>query len=86
MAQNKNYTEARLLGFSYDFGITVIRHQKADTMVIARALMRGIHPLIIFKMADVQGGNASHTCTRPWHQHLDDKSWSQLSVCLYSVS
>ena len=26
-------------------------------MVLASALMRGIHPLKIFKMADVQGGN-----------------------------
>jgi hypothetical protein len=40
----------------HDFGVTVIRHLNADAMVLASALMRGIHPLIIFKMADVQGG------------------------------
>jgi hypothetical protein len=28
----------------YDFGVTVIRHQNADAMVLASALMRGIHP------------------------------------------
>jgi hypothetical protein len=25
LPQNRDYTEARLLGFSYDFGVTVIR-------------------------------------------------------------
>jgi hypothetical protein len=35
MAQNKNYTEVRLLGFPYDFDVTVIRHQNADAMVLA---------------------------------------------------
>ena len=57
LTQSKDYTEARLLGFSYDFGVTVIHHQNADAMVLASACMRGIHPLIIFKMADVQGRN-----------------------------
>ena len=52
----ERHTEARLLGFSYDFGVTVIRHQNTDAMVLASALMRGIHPLMIFKIADVQGG------------------------------
>jgi hypothetical protein len=112
--QNRDYTEARLLGFSYDFGVIVICHQNADAMVLASALMRGIHPpdnselkqvtflttrtstgskvdvfhqsqpltqssdvthavrvvknvtclsSLIFKMADVQGGNASHKRT-----------------------
>ena len=42
--QNRNYTEARPLGFSYDFGVIVICHQNADAMVLASALMRGIHP------------------------------------------
>jgi hypothetical protein len=40
-------TEGRLLGFSYVFGVTVIRHQNADAMFLASALMRalrGIHP------------------------------------------
>jgi hypothetical protein len=36
--------EARLLGFSYDLGITVIRHKNADAMVLTSALMRSIHP------------------------------------------
>jgi hypothetical protein len=44
MAQNRDYTEDRPLGFSYDFGVTVIRHQHADAIVLASALMRGIHP------------------------------------------
>ena len=43
-SQNRDYTEARLLGFSYDFGVTVIRHQNANAMVLAAPLMRGIHP------------------------------------------
>ena len=49
-------SEARLLGSSYDFGVTVIRYQNAGDMVLASALMIGIHPLMMFKMADVQGG------------------------------
>ena len=44
LTQSKDYTEARLLGFSYDFGVTVIHHQNADAMVLASACMRGIHP------------------------------------------
>ena len=35
LSQNRNYTKARLLGFSYDFGVTIIRHQNADAMVLA---------------------------------------------------
>ena len=42
-----------VLGFSYDIGVTVICHQNVDGMVPASALMRGIHPLIIFKIVDV---------------------------------
>ena len=41
--QNRDYTEARLLGFSNDFGVTIIHHQNADAMVLANALVRGIH-------------------------------------------
>ena len=58
----------------------------------ASAHLRGIHPLIIFKMADVQGVILSHThWLGPRHQHFDDESWcgsgysSRPSVCLYSV-
>jgi hypothetical protein len=36
LPQNRDYTEARLLGFSYDFGVTVIRHENADAMVHKR--------------------------------------------------
>jgi hypothetical protein len=43
-AQTRDYTEAWLLGFSYDFGVTIICHQNADAMVLASALMRGIQP------------------------------------------
>jgi hypothetical protein len=50
------YTEGRLLGFSYDFSVTRNSSSNADAMVLASARLRGIHPLIIFKMADVQGG------------------------------
>jgi hypothetical protein len=39
-----DYTEARLLGFSNDFGLIVIRHQNVDAMVLASARLRGIHP------------------------------------------
>jgi hypothetical protein len=64
VTQNSDYTDARLLGFSYDFGVTVIRHQNTDAMILASALMRGIHPLMILKIADIQGGgNASHKRT-----------------------
>jgi hypothetical protein len=44
------------LVFAYDYGVTVL----------ASALMKGmkgIHPLKIFKMADIQGLNASHKRT-----------------------
>ena len=44
LSQNRDYTEAGLLGFSNDFGVTVIRHQNADAMVLASARLRGIHP------------------------------------------
>jgi hypothetical protein len=37
------------------------------------ALIRGIHPLIIFKMADVQG-EMPHRLG-PWRQHFDDELW-----------
>jgi hypothetical protein len=39
-----DYTEAQLLGFSYDFGVTVIRHQNVDAMGLASARLRSIHP------------------------------------------
>jgi hypothetical protein len=60
LLQNRDYTEGRLLVFSYDFGVTVIRHQNADAMVVASALMRGIHPT---KWWTSGGGNVSHKRT-----------------------
>jgi hypothetical protein len=49
----------------------------ADAMVLASALLRGIHPLILFKMADVQGGECPSNVhwLGPWRQHFDDESW-----------
>jgi hypothetical protein len=44
LSQNRDYTKDRLISFSNDFGVTVIRHENADAMVLASALMRGIHP------------------------------------------
>jgi hypothetical protein len=38
------HTEVQLLGFSYDFGVTVIHHQNDDVMVLAGALLGGFHP------------------------------------------
>ena len=40
LSQNSDYTEVRLLGFSYDFGVTVISHQNADAMVIFTARIK----------------------------------------------
>jgi hypothetical protein len=51
--QNRNHTKGGLLVFAYDFDITVAM---LLPMVLASVLMRGIHPLKILKMADVQGG------------------------------
>jgi hypothetical protein len=58
--QNKNYTEARLLGFSYDFGVIVICHQNADVMVLASALMRDIHPPDNIQNGGRPRGNAGY--------------------------
>jgi hypothetical protein len=51
----KNLTEGWLLGFDYDFGITIATCN-AVAMVLVSVLMSGIHPLKMFKMSDVQGG------------------------------
>ena len=41
-------------------------------MVLASARLRGIHPLIIFKMADVQGECFSNAhWLVPWRQHFN---------------
>ena len=62
-----HYTEARLLGFSYDLGITVIRHKNADAMVLTSALMRSIHPPDNIQNGGRPGGNASHKHTGKNH-------------------
>ena len=36
------YTEGRLLGFSYDFGVTRNSSSNADAMVLASVCLRGI--------------------------------------------
>jgi hypothetical protein len=46
--------------------VTVIRHQNADAMVLAGALLGGIHPLLIFKMTDVQGGGVDSSARTGW--------------------
>jgi hypothetical protein len=73
--QNRDYTEEQLLGFSYDFGITVIFIIKnADAMVLPSALMRGTHPPDI--QNSVQGECLSQAhWLGPWRQHFDDESW-----------
>ena len=35
---------------SHDFGVTVIRHQNADAIVLVSALIRDIHPLILERL------------------------------------
>jgi hypothetical protein len=57
--QNRNYTEVRF--FPYDFGVTVIRHQIADAMVLASALMRDIHPPDSVQNSGLSKGNVSHS-------------------------
>ena len=72
-------TEARLLGFSYDFGVTVIRHQNADAMVLASALMRGcIHSPDNIENGRCPGGEMPIILAHwlgPWRQHFYDESW-----------
>ena len=70
------YTEGRLLGFSYDFGVNRNSSSNADAMVLASACLRGIHPLILFRMANVQGECLLNMhWLGPWRQHFDDESW-----------
>jgi hypothetical protein len=83
-SQNRDYTEA-WLGFSYDFGVTIIRHQNDDTIVLASALIRGIHPLIIFKLVDIQGGTfLISALARTMASAFDDESWHGSSkLCFF---
>ena len=56
-AQNRDYTaEARRLGFSCDSSLTVMRHQNADAMVLASALMRHSPPNNIQNGGRPEGG------------------------------
>ena len=50
------YTEGRLLGFSYDFGVTRNSSSNADAMVLASACLRGIHPPDIIQNGERPGG------------------------------
>ena len=61
MSQSRDYTETRLLGFSYDFGVTAIRHQNADAIPIASALMRGMNPPDNIQHGGRPGGMAEST-------------------------
>jgi hypothetical protein len=74
--QNRDNTEARLLGFSYDFGVTRNSSSNADAMVLASTLMRGIHPPDNIQNDGCPGGEYLS-----WRQHLDDEScmsWQRL--------
>ena len=46
------YTEGRLLGFSYDFGVT----RNSSSNVLASARLRGIHPPDIIQNGERPGG------------------------------
>jgi hypothetical protein len=47
----------------FPFGVTVIRHRNADAMVLASALMRGIHPPDNIQNGERPGRDASHKRT-----------------------
>jgi hypothetical protein len=49
--------------FSNDFGVTVIRHENADAMVLDSARLRGIHPPDNIQNVGRPGGDASQTRT-----------------------
>ena len=71
------YTEGRLLGFSYDFGVTRNSSSNADAMVLASACLRGIHPPDIIQNGKRPGGECLLNVhwLGPWRQHFDDESW-----------
>ena len=50
------YTEGRLLGFSYDFGVTRNSSSIADAKVLASACLRDIHPPDIIQNGERPGG------------------------------
>ena len=70
------YTEGRLLGFSYDFGVTRNSSSNADAMVLASACLRGIHPPDIIQNGERPGGECLLNAhwLGPWRQHFDDES------------
>ena len=71
------YTEGRLLGFSYDFGVTRNSSSNADAMVLASARLRGIHPPDNIQNDERPGGECLLNAhwLGPWRQHFDDESW-----------
>jgi hypothetical protein len=50
------YTEGRLLGFSYDFGVIRNSSSNADVMALASARLRGIHFPDIIQNGERPGG------------------------------
>jgi hypothetical protein len=67
------------------FGVTVIRHENADAMVLASALMRGIHPPDNNQNGDVQGHGVSILMTNHGVELVTLFWLSQPPVYLYSV-
>ena len=64
-------TEGRLLGFSYDFGVTRNSSSNADAMVLAIARLRGIHPPDNIQNGGRTGGMPLNAhCLGPWRQRL----------------
>ena len=53
----------------------MIRHQNADVMGLATALMRGIAPLDVRHFEYFQGGECLSNAhwLGPWRQHFDDE-------------
>jgi hypothetical protein len=82
-------TEGRLLGFSYDFGVTRNSSSNADAMVLASARLRGIHPSDNIQNGGRPGGMPlKRALARTMVSAFDDESWrgngysSRPSVCL----
>jgi hypothetical protein len=74
--QNRDHTEIWLPVGAYDFGVTVA--MLLSSMFQISVLTRGIHPLKIFKTADVQGGT--------WRVHFDDESLRIMAdFCMVSI-
>jgi hypothetical protein len=61
------YTQGRLLGFSYDFGVTRNSSSNADAMVLASARLRGIHPPDNIQNGGCPGGLSNAHWLGPCH-------------------